>query len=245
MLRIAIIIGIYSYIILFLGLVRQLYFFPVLFTTLISIGVGIVICKKDALTFFDKVKKIHLTYFERFLVFLLGFLVLVNLVGALGPELAFDSLWYHLTIPKIFVQNHSVFYIQGNLFYYSLMPKLTEMLYVSSLTLTNEIGAKLIHFSFGILTSIVLFKLSRLYLKRWQSLLVVLAFYSNLVVMWLSITAFSDLTRAFFLNCWHYLNLLYLLSMVKLLKKCLKWQVLAPKYCSLDLLSLQENIKLS
>jgi len=198
MLRIAIFIGIYSYLILFLGLIRQLYFLPVLFTTLLLIGTAIVICKKDILTFFDSLKKIHLTYFERFLVFLFGILVLVNLVGALGPELAFDSLWYHLTIPKIFAQNHSVFYIEGNLFYYSLMPKLTEMLYVSSLILTNEIVAKLIHFVFGLLTSIVLFKFSRLYLKRWQSLLVVLAFYSNLVVMWLSITAFSDLTRAFF-----------------------------------------------
>ena len=28
--------------------------------------------------------------------------ILVNLIGALGPELGFDALWYHLTEAKLF-----------------------------------------------------------------------------------------------------------------------------------------------
>ena len=30
--------------------------------------------------------------------------ILVNLIGALGPELGFDALWYHLTEAKLFWQ---------------------------------------------------------------------------------------------------------------------------------------------
>ena len=131
------------------------------------------------------------------LICLLSFSV-VNLVGALGPETAFDATWYHLTIPKLFAEKGSVYFIEGNLFYYSLMPKLTEMLYLSSLVLSNEILAKLIHFLFGILTTIVTYKISRLYLNKIYSLLAALIFYSNLVVAWLSITAFADLSRAFY-----------------------------------------------
>ena len=57
----------------------------------------------------------------------LGLLViqaLVNLVGALGPELGFDALWYHLTEAKLFRHTGSVAPIPGNLFYFSCFPPL-------------------------------------------------------------------------------------------------------------------------
>ncbi len=198
MLKIALFIGIYSYCILFLGLIGRLLYFPVLLLTVLFFLVGI-------LTYVSGNEKIHLKFVKknrsRFEIFLIVLLVLatgINIIGALGPELAFDSLWYHLTIPKIFIMNQKIFYIPGNLFYYSLMPKLTEMLYTSSLLLSGEILAKFVHFLFGLLSCIVLFRLSRLYLSKIQSLLVVLLYYTNPVVMWLSTTAFSDLSRTFF-----------------------------------------------
>jgi len=198
MLKIAILIGLYSYAILALGLLKQLFFTQVLLVTIFFVLLLIIALFVDIKDSFNKLKNYNFSRYELFVVVLLGLLVFVSFIGALGPELAFDSLWYHLTIPKIFIQKNEIFYIQGNLFYYSLMPKLVEMLYTSSLILSNEIAAKIIHFLFGIFTSIVLFKLCRLYLKRFESLLVVILFYSNMVVMWLSITAFSDLGRAFF-----------------------------------------------
>ncbi|MBI4092054.1 MAG: hypothetical protein HY427_02515, partial [Candidatus Levybacteria bacterium] len=123
---------------------------------------------------------------------------IINLVGALGPELAFDALWYHLTIPKLYIQEGEIFFIPGNLLYYSAMPKLIEMLYIPALALGGEVAAKLIHFSFGILTLFVLYKLSRLFLSKTFSLLVLAVFYSNLVVAWQSTTAYVDLGRTFF-----------------------------------------------
>ena len=198
MLKIALFIGFYSYGVLLLGLVGKLSYLPILLLTFLFflIGLLVVVYKNERINL--SIVKRHYPHFEIFLLILFAIATGINLIGALGPELAFDSLWYHLTIPKIFIMNQKIFYIPGNLFYYSLMPKLTEMLYTSSLILSGEILAKFIHFLFGLFSCVVLFRLARLYLKKTQSLLVVLLYYTNPVVMWLSTTAFSDLSRTFF-----------------------------------------------
>lgn len=135
---------------------------------------------------------------EKLLIIIIVVLALINLIGALGPELAFDALWYHLTIPKIYILDERTTIIPGNLLYYSGLPKLGEMLFVVGLLFSNEIAAKLIHFSFGIGCIAVTYKIARLYLSKNLSLLASLLFYSNLVVMWLSITAYIDLIRTFY-----------------------------------------------
>lgn len=88
------------------------------------------------------------------------------------------------------------------------MPKLVEMLYVSALTFDSETLAKIIQFSFGILTSLALYKLSRKFFNATVSLIAVVIFYSNLVVAWESITAYADLARTFFevLGLWAFIN---------------------------------------
>jgi len=122
----------------------------------------------------------------------------VNLIGAFGPELAFDALWYHLTLPKIYLQEHAIRFIPGGLLYYSTMPKLTEMLYVVALALRDEILAKGIHFLFGILSSIALHKIARKFFSQAIAVIAVVIFYANLVVAWESITAYIDLARTFY-----------------------------------------------
>jgi hypothetical protein len=123
---------------------------------------------------------------------------LVNLLGALGPELGFDALWYHLTQPKIWLQETAIRFIPGPIFRYSVTPQLTETLYTAALAFSNEIAAKLIHYSFGILCLIITFKLARKFLTPDSSLLATLLLSSNLVFSWQSTTAYVDLTRTFF-----------------------------------------------
>ncbi|MBM3209129.1 hypothetical protein FJZ40_02450 [Candidatus Shapirobacteria bacterium] len=135
---------------------------------------------------------------EWLLFLLLAGLMAVNLVGALGPELSFDALFYHLTLPKIYLSQGRIFPLLGGLFYASEMPRLTEMLYAIALTFGNEIWAKLIHFSFGILVAGALFRLIRRYFSVRTAILGVLIFYSSLVVGWQSTTAYIDLARTFF-----------------------------------------------
>lgn len=194
MLKISLLLAVFSYLILALGLIGHLNTANIFLVSIITCLLGYF--------FIGKKFPLHVSQlFERknsFFIITLFFLSLVNLVGALGPELAFDALWYHLTIPKMFLLHQKIYFIQGNLLYYNLLPKLTEMLYVSILPFGGEIGAKLIHYCFGLLTSVALYLLAREFLNKKWSILSVTVFYSNLVVMWLSITAFSDLPRSFF-----------------------------------------------
>lgn len=192
------ILGLYAYGVYLLGLIHQVYPLTILIFTLFF-GLIVTFIIKPKKTWFKNLKMIDIKNEDRKLpVFLFFSLVVVNLLGALGPELAFDALWYHLTLPKLYLQEHAISFIPGGLFYYSAMPQLGEMYYTASLALANEIVAKLIHFSFGLLTSIAIFKIAEKYYTGKIPFLIMLLFYSNLVVTWLSMTAYIDLTRSFF-----------------------------------------------
>ncbi len=202
MFTLALLIAVYSYLILSCGFFGLLYKEVIIAVTVVLVF-GIIFFFKKSFTIHN-VRNKTVSFVRKFTKLQLIFLILilfqalVNLVGALGPELGFDALWYHLTIPKMYLANHSVYYIPGGLFYYSAMPKLAEMLYVVGLTLGGEVFAKLMHFSFGILTLVALYLFSRKYFSKTLSWLTVLVFYSNLVVGWQSITAYVDLARTFF-----------------------------------------------
>lgn len=224
MYRLAILIGFYSYSVFFLSL----------FSGLTTANLTILSVFFIVLLFFllKPVFKIVNPINEKFSLIIFGLIftnVIINLIGAFGPELAFDALWYHLTLPKIYLLNNSIFYIPGGLLYYSAMPKLGEMLFMSGIIFFGEAGAKIIHFSFGLLSGIVLYRLSRLFLSKSHSLLVVLVFFSNLVFAWQSITAYIDLIRTFFQS----LALLALMYWLK--SKKLKWILLSGLMLGLEI----------
>lgn len=204
MFALAIFIGIYSYLIFILGLLGLLYKSYVVVLTVIYVTLVIFFKVTPWLKVRPWTKVTPFLTFLRnsklsILLFLLVFLqAVINLVGVLGPEYGFDALWYHLTLPKIYLLNHKIEYIPGGLLYYSTMPQFTEMLYVAALAFNGEILAKFIHFLFGLLSLAVLYKLSRKFLSTTSSLLVVVISYSNLAVSWESITAYIDLSRTFF-----------------------------------------------
>jgi hypothetical protein len=197
----AILTGFFSYLIFSLGLLGlllpntlKIVFFAYLFSLVFLLSKKSFFSKIKSVLTEEKIGKLGLVSF-----FFLLTAFLVNLIGAFGPELGFDSLWYHLTLPKIYLQEQRIFFIPGGLFYYSAMPKLGEMLYLASLTLApSGILAKLIHYSFGILSAAVTFKIGKKYLKKDQALLASLVFYSTFVVGWLSGSAYIDLIRTFF-----------------------------------------------
>ena len=198
MLKLAFLIGIYSYLIYLLGLTHYLRKDFIIVITIAYLLISFFYFWKKEFIKFKYYKKLKLSNFSLFIFLLLFLEAIVNLIGVLGPEISFDALWYHLTLPKIFLQNQNLFHIPGGLLYYSDMPKLIDMFYISSLSFGNEILAKFIHFIFGLLTLFALYKLSRKFVSEKLALLVVLIFYSNLVVGWESITAYIDLGRTFF-----------------------------------------------
>jgi hypothetical protein len=193
---IGLLIGIYSYIIFALGLAGILYTETVLFCSLVFILAIFIFRKK----IFPQFKHQQLGHGKTPYVFgvIIVLQALINLLGVFGPELSFDALWYHLTLPKIFIEQHAIVFIPGSLLYYSAMPKLTEMLYTAALLLGTTTLAKGIHFFFGILITIALYSFTKRHMSHFFAGLSALIFYSNLVVGWESITAYVDLARTFF-----------------------------------------------
>ena len=122
--------------------------------------------------------------FDRLFLVLLIIQALINLIGALGPELGFDALWYHLTEAKLFWQRGSLAPIPGNLLYWSGLPRLAEMIYMF-------LPGKLVHWGFGLLSAYFIFRLG--------GMAAALLWYSTLLVGWLSTTAYVDLMAAAFL----------------------------------------------
>src|SRR5258708_6922442 len=210
MFTLAFIIGIYSYLIFFLGIFGFLYKSIIILVT----GVYFLLILSLFLRRFAAIKLSCLRSLHTpdslvgMIITLFLLQAVINLIGALGPELAFDTLWYHLTLPKIYLNHHAILHITGGLLYYSDMPKLTEMLYTAVLSFGNETLAKLIQFAFGILCCIALYKFSRKFFNKTVALIAVIIFYSNLVVAWESMTAYVDLARTFFelLGLWSFVN---------------------------------------
>lgn len=214
MFTLALLIGIYSYIIFSLGLLGFLYKPIIALTSLAYLFVAMLFVKKSLRNYGIKNRAVYFikksTKAELIFLILIFLQIVINLIGVLGPELGFDALWYHLTLPKIYLENHQISYVPGGLFYYSTMPKLTEMFYVTAISLGSEIVAKFIHFSFGVLCLVALYNLSCKFLSKTFSLLVLVLFYSNLVVGWMSITSYIDLARTFFeiMALWSFVNFL-------------------------------------
>lgn len=219
MFSLAILLGIFSYIIFTLGLLSLLFKEIVVVATIIFIFFIIFYYRlttdKGFYCFLkiERFKNIFLLQkkgkkFSHLLFLLILIQALINLTGVFGPELSFDALWYHLTLPKLYLINNAVIHVPGGLLYYSDMPKLTEMIYTAALSIHNETLAKLIHFSFGILSVIAIYKFSKKYFSVKISLLAILIFYSNLVVSWESTTAYVDLARTFFevMALWGFIN---------------------------------------
>ncbi len=214
MFALAIFIGIYSYLIFSLGVFGLLYQSLVLIITVVYFFVLVILYRaklKDLIRQINIQNLVHeFTGKKMFGIGMLIILVqaLINLIGVFGPEISFDSLWYHLTLPKMYIENHGLFYLPGAKMVYSVMPKLTEMLYASAMILANDSFAKLIHFSFGILILIAIYKISRKFVSKEFSILATAVFYANLVVGWESITAYVDLARGFYelLAIWGFIN---------------------------------------
>jgi 4-amino-4-deoxy-L-arabinose transferase-like glycosyltransferase len=199
MVELAILLGVFSNLIFGLGLMGELDKLPGVGILFGASLIFLLIKKNFWLKTKNLLKKVFNDPLSLLLLGLLAIQAAVNLIGALGPELGFDALWYHLTIPKIYLQHGNIFFIPGNLFYYSAMPKLVEMFYLLALSFSKYgILAKTIHWSFGILSAIALFRLAKRYLKLPWALLATTLFYTTLIVGWESITAYIDLGRTFF-----------------------------------------------
>jgi hypothetical protein len=202
MISVAIFIGCLSYLLLLIGFAGLFYKPVLLLFTLFSCALYLYLYSKRKKLPFTHLKSVLFKFPKKkiditFLILILTQLC-INFFGALAPELSFDALWYHLTLPKLYVLSHQIIHISGGLLYYSDMPKLLEILYVLPLSFTNEIGAKIIHFAFGIGILLTVYKITGKYTSTTGAILAIAILSANLVFSWESTTAYIDLGRTFF-----------------------------------------------
>jgi hypothetical protein len=121
---------------------------------------------------------------------------LTALVGSLAPEIHYDALNYHLSVPKTYVDNHRVVdlsYISHSNFAHNV-----EMDFAFGLLLGGQRTAKLFHFTFGVLTALAIFVFCRDLFSPTIGVLAAVLFYTTPLVVWESTLAYVDLAVTFY-----------------------------------------------
>jgi len=148
MFLLGILIASYSYAIFLIGVFGYLTKNAVFLITLIWVFLVIKLLKNKFVTQLKKIsiKEISQDKFELVTVSIIIILLLINFIGIFIPEISFDALWYHLTIPKLYIDIGKITFIPGGLLYYSALPKMGEILYISALFIDGTTLTKFIHF---------------------------------------------------------------------------------------------------
>jgi hypothetical protein len=113
---------------------------------------------------------------ERFSAIVVVFLLSLSLIDALAPPLKWDSLVYHLALPKHYVDSGAVGFVSGNLF--GGFPQLPEMLYTWAMALHAGTTAALVGWAGGVLALVGLAGLVKRGLgldRGWLALAIVLS----------------------------------------------------------------------
>jgi len=113
---------------------------------------------------------------DRLLVLLLAAVAGVNLLGALGPEVFYDALVYHLAVPSAYNAAGGILHIPYNL--YSDLPLAHGMLYSAALFFGGEVCAKFLNFSTGILSLLAVLALGSRLTGRREGLWGAAVFYA-------------------------------------------------------------------
>jgi 4-amino-4-deoxy-L-arabinose transferase-like glycosyltransferase len=123
--------------------------------------------------------------------------IIMDILLCLPPPIARDALIHHLAIPKLWI-SHGGFY-DTPWAVYSYYPMNVDLLYWIPLYFGNDIIPSLIHLSFGIGTSAIIYYYLRWRLNNVAGLLGFLIFISTPVISKLSTMAYVDLGLVFFI----------------------------------------------
>lgn len=128
------------------------------------------------------------------LLLLMGFIGLFNLAWGLAPEIMYDSLNYHLAVPKAYLADHRIVNL-----HYGYNAHLVETIYTVALALHGQIVAKLLTLAMGIIATLGVYALGRKVFNHRVGLWSAALFYSTPLVSWLSSSTYIDLIVAMFL----------------------------------------------
>jgi hypothetical protein len=98
---------------------------------------------------------------------LLAAVTLMDVLAAAAPEIFYDSLVYHLALPKLYLLRGSITPTPENI--YSGIPFVVQMLYGPALAVSGEDLAALLHLSFGLGTAGVMWVWARRFAQGGQA----------------------------------------------------------------------------
>jgi hypothetical protein len=130
-----------------------------------------------------------------------------------STSLDWDSLAYHLAVPKLWLAANQVTWVQT--IHHSNFPFALDALYMYGLTFAGEVGAKAFMFFVMLLGARALYGLARRWGAGDNAIWAPLAFMASPVVLWESGTAYIDVGHGLFAG----LGVLYVAEMVWRLSK--------------------------
>ncbi|HLD30249.1 MAG TPA: glycosyltransferase family 39 protein [bacterium] len=155
-------LGATGFIVFFIGLAGGLYkavFFP--FWIILFLG-GLYKLYHERKSFsLGELKTLPLPV--KFLFYCALLILAFNLLLSFTPEIFYDTLNYHLGVPQKYIIKHRILPMPYK--HPSHMPMLVSMIFMEGMILKGAMVAKLLNFSFGILTASGIFSFCRKYFK--------------------------------------------------------------------------------
>jgi 4-amino-4-deoxy-L-arabinose transferase-like glycosyltransferase len=120
---------------------------------------------------------------------------LSHLVQVFTPEVGFDAVWYHLPVIKTILEQKKMVFLPN--LYQSANPLGSDLIFGIGFSWGGELGAKVVAYLFGLLLMAACYLLSKKFLNRFWSLVVVLIISTFQVVAWQSASFYVDVAKAF------------------------------------------------
>ena len=145
--------------------------------------------------------------FSRALLLLSALSVTIGFVGALAPETEDDALWYHLWLPRLWLERgHGVDVLSE---YVSLYPLTWELLYGDAMTIGGVVAAKLLHFACLPLLAAATWQLARRFFGGVSPWLAAAVMLTTPTLLWEATTAYIDLALALYVTLGVYALLMH------------------------------------
>ncbi|MCX6366977.1 MAG: glycosyltransferase family 39 protein [Armatimonadetes bacterium] len=189
--------GVISYTILALGLLKQAKMLPLTLGVLL-VGLPLAFLGYRSLPKREKTEEQSAGVLGIAVALVLGLCGLITLVGALNPPgvLEWDSLSYHLAAPKRYLQEGRIYYIPDD--HHSNFPFTLNMLYLWMLSLGSVSGAKLCHWLCGALLTLAVYTCGARHFSKTIGQVAAVVTATTPMLLWESTTAYIDLALALF-----------------------------------------------
>lgn len=193
--------SIFAYTIFLLGsvglLYRNIFFMVLLFLSIILLKD----IKKTIIKLYNEIKiirkKLKISFnFYTVLILILLFLAFLNFIISFAPPYNFDTLAYHLAVPKIYLDNHKIVYIPSILF--SNLPALIDYIYMGGLLLYKDILSNLFAYTLNITLVLAIYSFCNRLFNYKIGIISALIFYSSPLIIPASSITYSDIPLALF-----------------------------------------------